>query len=771
MKLNIFFAIFIISINYTNAQVVFLNGIITDSLSQEKLSSANIKIQQELENGTGISSNQYGYYGYKTTVGTHKFIVSHVGYNTKIVSVEIKKDTTIDFQLTSVVKQLKEVEVKSENQYYNPRTESYQIPLSLIRQAPALLGESDALKIIQTLPGVQAGAEGTAGLNVRGGSPDQNLVLLDGLPVYNVFHLFGFYSVFNTSALKSVDFFKSNIPARYGGRLSSVIDITMKEGNMVQPKYSFNLSPIAGNFSAEGPIKKGKISYIVSARRTWVDLLTNIFFKSTGQTLTGYNFDDINAKINFKISSGSHLYISSYRGRDRFNSIFKEGDDFSRFQFNWGNYTSTIRYTKIFSNKLFGTFQIGHLNYVFNINNQYKNQYVNYYNRVASKISDLTIKSDFDLIPSNNHRIRFGTIITKHKFEPNIRQYRGDNLIIDTDNSSSEIINSFEGGMYAEDEWKLSNHLTANLGIHQSMNLSQRRWYVNPQPRASIIYAYKENNSLKLSYNYLAQYLHLLTNTSLGLPTDLWVPVTNLIPPQVGQQVSFGYNKAISNSLKFSLEGYYKLMNNVLEYKEGSTFLNDYNSRWYDRVVVGKGRSYGLETFIQKTSGKWTGWLSYTLSKTERRFLELNSGDWFDYKYDRRHNLNTIITYELSPRRQITGNFVFTSGNPATIATSVYQGISPPNLLDNYLNPEFYSYHRNLEDLSQRNNFRLPSYHRFDLSFKTTKYKKNGTRSWVFSCYNVYNRKNSFFVFYQNGNLKQFTLFTIIPAVNYHYEF
>jgi hypothetical protein len=753
-----------------DAQTVRLHGIIEDSLSRDKLYGATITLKRPSGKSFGASSNRYGFYALKTATDTYTISVSYVGYKTKVFLIEILSDTILNLYLSPVINQLQEVTVQSQNQLADPIMGYYHIPLTIVKQAPALLGESDAMKIIQSLPGVQSGTEGTAGLHVRGGSPDQNLILLDGMPVYNAFHLFGFYSVFNTDALHSVDFYKSSIPARYGGRLSSVIDIAMKEGSLTKPHHSFSLSPIAGSLLAEGPIKKGVASYILSARRTWSDLITGLFFKATGPTSVGYNFDDINAKINVQQSSRSHLYFSIYRGRDRFNSVFRDGNNLSRFQFNWGNYTSTIRYTKVYGKQIFGSFQAGYVGYSFQINNQYRGDKVDYFSRTASRISDMTIKSDFNWTPIDQHQLRFGSIVTRHRFEPDIRQYKGDSLRVEK--TSSTAINSTEIGVYIEDEWSVSKKITANIGYHQSANLTQNRWYVNPQPRLSISYLLNENRSIKASYNYLAQYLHLLTNASLGLPTDLWVPTTSSIAPQLADQLSIGYYQRSTNGkFYFSLEGYYKRMQNVLEYKEGATFLNDQDSQWYERVVTGQGRSYGLEVYLQKTSGKLTGWLSYTLSKNERLFSELNQSNWFPYKYDRRHNINVLTTYNVSKNRQLTANFVFTSGNPATIATSIYQGISPPALTSNLLNYEFYSYYQGLEDISQRNNFRLPAYHRLDVSYKFTKVKRKGTRSWLLSCYNIYNRKNPFFVFYQNGTLKQFTLFTIIPAFAYHYDF
>ena len=546
--------------------------------------------------------------------------------------------------------------------------------------------------------------------------------------------------------------------------------MTMKEGNADKAHYSVGLSPIAGNLLAQGPLKKGVASYLISARRTWLDLISRAFFNLAGQTAVGYHFDDINAKINYKFSPRRHLYASLYRGQDRFNSRFKDGTDLSRFSFNWGNYTATLRYTQAFSPQLFGAIQVGYSQYKYALDNEYRSPRVDYFSRTASQIADLTAKADFDWTPLAGHQLRLGGVLTRHQFIPTIQQSRG--VASSPEPEATSRLHALEMGVYLEDDWTINSRLKAQMGVHLAAYRVQQRWYVNPQPRMNLRYALTPRHTLQVAYNDLAQYLHLLTNAGLGLPTDLWVSATAAIPPQRAQQLSLSYSHAFpGNQYRMTLEAYGKTMHQVLDYREGASLLTDPTRPWYDRVVTGQGRSYGLEAYGEKTAGPWTGWLSYTLAKTERQFSALNQGRWFPYKYDRRHTLNAVARYSLTPRHQLTGHFVVNTGHVATVATSTYQGISPPSFLEDATPYDFYTYAQTLGDLSQRNNFRLPAYHRFDLSYKTTKVKKRGTRSWVFSCYNVYNRKNPFFVYYQQGQLTQFTLFTIIPALAYHYDF
>ncbi len=752
---------------FTLAQTITISGFVRDSLSGEKLSGAVV------ETGTSRQyTNGYGFFSLRVAKSTvSRALSAHFpGYQTHHQRLAPAKDTTLTIWLTPQANQLAVVTVQGDWLQRDVVPGTYRLPLTLLRQAPALLGEADLLKFVQTLPGVQGGTEGTAGMYVRGGSPDQNLMLLDGMPVYNASHLFGFFSVFNPEAIATADFYKGAIPARYSGRLSSVLDLSMKEGNLQKQHGRFALSPIAGNLLLEGPLVKNKLSYMISGRRTWLDAFTNLLSLINNRNRLGYHFYDLNAKINAAISPKQHLYVSWYRSKDRFQNVFTDARYTSVYGYDWANGTLSARYTQLFSDKLFGRFQLGMVNYHYALNTRSETAEGAVRFDTRSAIRDVLLKTDFDWSAASSVQLQFGTQLSLRRFTPEIRTSEG-NLPVGDPDSPAQSAYSHEASAYVDATLTFSKHMSANLGLVQSVNIVRNRTYANLQPRLSLQYGLSDHLSIKAAYNTQVQYLHLITNSSLGLPTDLWVPTNAAIQPQTSQQFSLGVYHGAKKGFSGSVEGYYKWLDNVLEYKSGSSLLPTQASDWTDRVLVGAGRSYGLETYLKKTTGAWTGWISYTLSWHQRLFAGLNQGQWFPYTYDRRHVVSTVVTKTTRPNQQLTASFQINTGATATLPTSRFSlplpdpGINPPD------QSSFRNYLTQLDVLNNRNNFRLPAYHRLDLSYRFDKVKKRGTRSWILACYNVYNRNNPFIVYLQDGQLKQFSLFTIIPSATYSYAF
>ena len=764
---RLLFIIFLWVVASAHCQTITMSGFVRDSASQEKLSGAAVQV------GTSTQqTNGYGFFSLRVPKATTKqtLYVRFLGYQTHRQTLSPSKDTTLIIGLTAQANQLDAVTVQSDLLQREVVPGKYRLPLTVLRQAPALLGEADLLKFMQTLPGVQGGTEGTAGIYVRGGSPDQNLILIDGMPVYNASHLFGFFSVFNPEAIATADFYKGAIPARYSGRLSSVLELSMKEGNKQKRHGRFALSPIAGNLLLEGPMFNNKLSYMISGRRTWIDAFTNLLSLINNRNRLGYHFDDINAKINAELSPKQHLYVSYYRSKDRFQNVFTDSRYKSVYGYDWANSTLSARYTQLFSDKLFAKFQLGLVNYHYALNTRSETAEGDIRFNTRSAIRDILLKTDFDLSAASSVQLQFGTQLSLRRFTPEIRTTQG-NVPVDENAVPAQPAYSHEASAYIDAILTFSEHMSANLGLVQSVNSVQNRTYANLQPRLSLQYGLSDNLSLKAAYNTQVQYLHLLTNSSLGLPTDLWVPTNATVQPQTSQQISLGLYQGAKKGVSGSIEGYYKWLDNILEYKTGSSLFLTQANDWTDRVLVGAGRSYGLETYLKKTTGDWTGWVSYTLSWNQRLFAGLNQGQWFPYTYDRRHVVSAVVSKTTRPNQQLTANFQFNTGAAATLPTSRFSLPLPDAGINTIYQSSFQNYLMQLDVLNNRNNFRLPAYHRLDVSYRFDKVKQRGTRSWILACYNVYNRNNPFIVYLQNGQLKQFSLFTIIPSATYSYAF
>ncbi|MEO8404852.1 MAG: TonB-dependent receptor [Chitinophagaceae bacterium] len=752
------------------SQKATINGYISDKKSGERLFGASVFIMNK---NLGSTSNGFGFYSITIPKDSIQVVFSFTGYLPIILPISLTKDTTINIELETGA-QLSEVivsAVKKESIQNKTQMSTIDLPVSTIKALPAFLGEADVMKAIQLLPGVQAGSEGSSGIYVRGGGPDQNLILLDGVPVYNVSHLFGFFSVFNADALNSVEVMKGGFPARYGGRLSSVIDIRMKEGNKNEFHGEGGISIIASRLTIEGPLdKKKKASFMLSGRRTYLDILAQPLIKAQtdGETNAGYFFYDLNGKINFDMGQKDHLYFSGYFGNDKFYAKDKFSDDGSNSTFKselkWGNATAVARWNHEFNRKLFGNLTLYFSRYNFNVSadEKSKNNNVNerYYLKYFSGIRDWSARYDMDFLPSPNHFIKIGISGTMHYYKPGAVQTKINSVDYNEDTLIRyQFIKAKEIDAYVEDDIRITAALKANLGIHATGFSVNNQFFTSVQPRASLRYLINPSLSLKGSYVQMNQYIHLLTNSGIGLPTDLWVPVTKRIPPQLAHQFAMGLAYDHKSKYEISLEGYYKSMKNVIEYAEGASYLNA-TSNWEDKVEIGKGKSYGMELFLQKKHGRVTGMIGYTLSWTNRQFDNLNNGKTFPYKYDRRHDLKAAMVYKISNRVEFSADWVYGTGQATTLPTEVY--------LDND--------HREVEVYDGRNDFRMPSYHHLDVGVKFLKKKKWGERAWVISVYNVYNRKNPFFIYKDydytgKPAFRQVSLFPIIPSISYQFKF
>lgn len=811
-----FFTVFCANIFFmtlSSAQYYTVSGTLTDDGTGEQLVSANI---YNPDTYTGTVTNYYGFYSLKMPAGKVKLVYSYVGYETVQKEFMLTRDTVINLAIKQelMIEAVVISDKSPEAKVRSTQMSLVEIPMQQIKQLPSLLGELDVLKSIQLLPGVQSGTEGLSGLYVRGGGADQNLILLDGVPVYNVNHLFGFFSVFNPYAIHSFKLYKGGFPARYGGRLSSVLDIKMKEGNMKEFKVDASLGLIATSLSVEGPIVKDKASFIISARRTYYDILTYPAQKALSKSaeteydgLSGYFFQDFNAKVNYKFSDRSRLYLSAYTGKDKAYASFKsEYEDYDytlqekmKMKFWWGNITSALRWNYIFSNNLFGNLTATYSRYKMEISDSWlskyiytdstlKNEFVFAYN---SGIEDLALKVDFDYRPSASHTILFGIDNTYHTFSPGVfvERLRFDEIDqnIDTTFGAAKIYAN-EFSAYAEDEISVFRDLKVNLGFRFAGFHVKGKTYLSFEPRLSARYLINNNISVKASYAEMQQNIHLLANSSMSLPTDLWVPVTDTVRPMRSWQAAMGLAVKILHSFEFTIEGYYKEMNHVIEYKEGASYY-DVQGNWQTQIVAGKGWSYGAEFMLQRMTGKTTGWIAYTLAWSQRKFDEINFGKVFPYKWDRRHDLAIAVNHKFNNKIDVSGAWVFGSGYPFTFGEEMFE--NPFQYIisnNNSSNNDNYYYEQNdkfLEYTSSRNNYRLPVYHRLDLNVSFHKDKKKYIRSWSFGAYNVYSRSNPFFIFkdykygyYADGTpkppkkvLKQISFFPVIPYFRYNISF
>lgn len=815
-KLVLFIFLFIIIFNLNAQSNRTISGYVREKGSKELLIGVNVYIKGQ---NIGTSTNTYGFYSVSAPASdTITMVYSYVGYIKNTVKVNFKKNIEQNIELSNE-NMLDEVIVKSKYEE-NKVSETVQmskieIPIGQIKKIPTLLGEKDVLKVLQLMPGVQKGSEGQSGVYVRGGGPDQNLIILDDATVYNASHLFGFFSTFNGDALKSVELTKGGFPARYGGRLSSVIEMNMKDGNKTKFSGEGGIGLISSRMVLEGPIrfnknKPARASFVISGRRTYLDQIAKPFIaarnkNSTTKDNAGYYFYDFNAKFNYEISNKDKLYLSGYFGEDKFGVNSTSETINSKNGIDWGNLTTTLRWNHQFSQKLFSNTSLIFSKYQFDIfgNEEVKetanNPATNFNLKYSSGIEDKMLKYDLDYFPNQHHAIKAGLQVTYHIFTPGATVIQNSSLNIDLNNPAK--LKSTESGIYVEDTYQPISALKINGGFRMSSFTTNSKNYIRPEPRLAIAYKFTPSLAVKGSYARMNQYLHLLSSTGLGLPTDLWVPTTDKVAPQQSQQVALGLAKDLNEKqgISITLEAYYKKMNNIINYKEGASFLQlggntdlTKPNTFEDKVTAGNGVSYGLELLVQKKLGRLSGWVGYTLSKTEWQFDELNFGKKFFPKYDRRNDASVVVIYELRPKITLSGTWVYGTGNAITIPYSQYTAFSSS------VNRSFAGASSTLaKEYGEKNSFRAEPYHRLDFGLQYHRKKRRYESTWDLSVYNLYSRKNPFFytvgkdgktsffggfedqfnqtqtqgTTYSNIVLKRFSLFPIIPSLTYSFKF
>ena len=774
-----------------------ISGHVSDASNGEQLIGASLyepTLQQ------GATTNRYGFFSLTLPADSLQIVVSYIGFRSDTLSIRLERDIRVEFALKPLALEMQAIEVKAEQ--VDPIQEQTRmgvvdVPVSQIENAPALLGEVDLMKTMQLLPGVQSGAEGMSGLYVRGGGPDQNLILLDDAPVYNASHLFGFFSVFNTSAVKNVQLTKAGFPARFGGRLSSVLEVAMKDGNMQAFEAEGSIGLVASQVTLQGPIRKDRTSFIVSARRTYIDLLIRPFLDPGERG--GYFFYDINAKVNHILSPRNRIFLSLYGGDDRFWSDIQDeytsgtyrSEETTSTDFGWGNFTSTLRWNILFNSRLFGNLTAIFSRYkltsniddrsVTNDEDIHENETLSL--RYHSGIRDFGLKLDLDYIPNPAHYIRFGANGTYHTYSPGAAQYRfnpASGAPEDTTLGAVQATNALEFGMYVEDDVRLSKRLSANVGLHASGFSVGSTRFGSLQPRVSTRFLLNSRWALKASYSRMRQYIHLLSNSTIGLPTDLWLPATDRARPEGSRQFGFGLAGTLKQGqYEFGLESYHKTMTDLIEYREGATFLAGFGEHrdWQDKVETGRGWSYGIELFLQKKRGRTTGWIGYTLSWTRRRFAQLNEGRAFPFRYDRRHDIALVFAHQLTRIANFSLNWVYGTGNAVTLPVAKYYDEYVRGSIGGHelWTPRVLPFETRIYE--QRNGFRMSAYHRIDLGFNFD-WSRHGFRV---GAYNAYNRKNPYFIYFDDYRdpqtnsreyqAKQVTLFPVLPWISYRFKF
>ena len=776
-----------------------VSGYITDARSGEALGIARIFVK-ELKTGTVV--NNYGFYSLTLPVGIYQIEYRCDGFTTVEKTIDLQANQTISLELEMAVQEIKDIRVsgKRSDNVNSAKLGQMELKMDQVKTLPAFMGEVDVVKTLQLLPGVSSVSEGGQGFYVRGGGPDQNLVLLDEGVVYNAAHLFGFFSVFNADAINSVNLIKGGMPANYGGRLSSVLEVNMNEGNLKKFKVKGGIGAISSRLTVEGPLKKDRGSFMVSARRTYIDLLVKAALPDTSPFAgSGYFFYDLNAKFNYKLTDKDRIYLSAYYGKDIFS--FKDNNGGFQVEMPWGNGIAALRWNHLFSSKLFMNTTLSVSDYDF----EFASTQDEFRIALTSGIRDYTAKVDFSYFPNPKHRIKWGAAYIYHDFTPTSLSAQNDTIVFNT--GSAQHLYSHETAVYALDEFDVNDVLRINAGLRYSTFthvgpfdryikgdgistldsvVSYDRsdviaFYHGLEPRISFRYLLPDNSSIKGGYAYNYQYVHLVTLSAVSLPTDIWFPSTDKAKPEQGFQTSLGYFRNFAKDrYEASLEVYYKGMKNLIEFQEGALPGDNVNDNTDNLLVYGDGWAYGAEFFLKKTEGAFTGWIGYTWAKTERRFPDINEGNIYPAKYDRRHDLNLVGMYKLNDTWTFGASFIYATGNTLTLPASWY--VQDQNLLFQY---------------GPRNSTRMAPYHRLDLSatrygkaYKTKtdpatgqdiQVKKAYRSNWSFSVYNVYNRLNPFFLYVDNdgdfmsGNfslsVKQVSLFPIIPSVTWNFEF
>lgn len=754
----------------TFAQNFTLSGRIKDAANGEDLIGAAVVVQGM--EGTGVITNTYGFYSITLPKGTYNVAIQYIGYQSVVKEVVLTKDVSLNIELAEESESLEEVVVSAEAANANvTKTEMSVAKLSPkeVEAVPVIFGEKDIIKMVQLLPGVKTSGEGGSGFSVRGGGLDQNLILLDEAPVYNASHLLGFFSVFNSDAIKDVTLYKGGMPAEYGGRASSVMDVVMKDGNSKRFGASGGIGLISSKLTLEAPIVKDKGSFIISGRRTYADVFLKLSSNEDLRNTTLY-FYDLNMKANYQITDKDRVYLSGYFGRDNFGF----GNDFG---FNWGNATGTLRWNHIFNDRLFGNTSLIYSDYDYEFSIGAGEEQFG----LSSGINDLNLKQDFTYFMNKDNTMSFGANIIRHEFVPG-EISSGDESNFSADNIERQF--ALEGAAYVQNEQKVGQRWSFIYGLRYSVfdytgpgtayeiedgevasTKTYDDWetiqlYHGLEPRVSIKYLLNEVSSLKVAYNRNYQYMHLLSNSTSGSPTDRWVPSSNNVKPQIADQVAAGYFRNFADNMyEFSAEVYYKDMQNLIDYKPGAELI--FNSSIETELVYGDGKAYGLELLLKKTQGKFTGWLSYTLSRSLREFDDIDDGKVFPSRQDRIHDLSVTAIYNFHPKWTASANFVFYTGDAVSFPSGRYEvdGVQVP----------YYT---------ERNGYRFPNYHRMDLGVTwMVKKTKRFESSWNFSVYNVYGRENPYIINFEEnedtGQVEavQFSLFKAIPSVSYNFRF
>ncbi|MCZ2129917.1 MAG: TonB-dependent receptor [Bacteroidia bacterium] len=756
-----------------------ISGYMKDSASGESLIAATVYVEELAQ---GAAANAYGYYSLSIPHGKYTFRFSYVGYHDKVVVRNITQNISLNVELSPMSKVLESADVKSTRKSENIKStdmSSVKLNIKTIQKIPAFLGEVDLVRVVQLMPGVTTVGEGATGFNVRGSSVDQNLVLLDEAPVFNSAHLFGFFSVFNPDAVMDVKLIKGGIPAVYGGRLASILDVRMKEGNLKEYKGTGGIGVIFSRLALEGPIVRNRGSFIIAGRRSYVDVLAKPFMKKELQGSRFYYYD-FTAKGNYFINKNNRIFLSAYLGRD----VFSASDIFG---FDWGNQTVTARWNKVFNNRLFSNLTAYYSKYDYKIDVKMGESGFDW----KSNIINYSIKPEFSYYFNPDFVMNFGGQSIFYTFVPGTSHTNLNGVI-----SSRALDNrySWENAVYTDFEHKINKKLNLRYGLRYSHfnyvgkgttyyyrdttanirkpieKTEKVGWlhsiasYGNIEPRLAITYTLDSFSSIKLSFNRMSQYLQLISNTTASIPLDVWTPATNNIPGQIANQYAAGYFRNFQDDkCETSVEVYYKSLQNQVDYIDNADLL--LNELLEGDLLVGKGRAYGAEFFVRKHSGKLTGWISYTLARSERLVEGINRGKWYPARFDRAHNLNLVMIYEITKRISASGNFVYYTGTPATFPTNKYN-------LQGYIIPHIAN--------DARNNYRIPPYHRLDLSITIQgKKRKRWESNWVFSVYNVYARRNPFSIYFQPNPedymQTQAVRFSVlgraVPAITYNFNF
>ena len=795
---------------------VTVSGFVRDKRSAESLIGASV---YEAHSRVGTASNNFGFFSLTLPPGNITIRSSYIGYTShQHILNGLERDTVLTIELEPSAS-LQEVVITGQSNdkqsVLSTQMGALEINQQTIRSTPVMFGEADIIKTLQLTPGVSAGTEGTAGMYVRGGNVDENLFLIDGNPVYQINHIGGIFSAFNPEAISGMDFFKSGFPSRYGGRLSSVVDVHTKEGNMKEYHGSASIGLISGNLNFEGPIIKDRTSFNIGLRRTWLDVLSapavaiaNKITKKDGTRLRArYAFHDLNLKVNHIFNDRSRMYLSLYNGNDVLkggSTDFPDQDSDNNYNYDsdvslrWGNIMATVGWTYVFNNRLFGKVSGVFTRYHSRLRNtehdvvgnegdeDYSDSFRE--NETNTGITDFGLRTSFDYLPASAHHIRFGGDYLVHRFHP---EYNRSVAYEKNEETSVEIGQEFandllwghEAGVYAEDDWRLSSAVRLNAGLRFSLFNVQGKTYTGLEPRVSLRWLLDDNLSFKASYSRMNQYVHLISNSFISLPTDAWMPVTRKLKPLISDQVSAGFYYNLNKEYNFSVEGYYKTLDNLLEYRDGHTFTPSFVN-WEDKLTAGEGRSYGAEFMVRKETGRTTGWVGYGLSWSDRQFDELNQGARYPARFDNRHKLNIVVMHKISPKVELSAAWSYASGNHVTLSLENYyeNGTGSPTNNDNH----YMDASESIDYYEGRNNYQLPAYHRLDLGIKIYRPKKKGRMGiWTVSIYNVYSSMNPFMIYKSDKTVpdpgssygknvpvfKTIGIMPIIPSISYTYKF